>query len=80
MGYPGSILIVKLLTEGFIFWHTSVEIALPPLQMYPGSTVQDEEHPSPSILLPSSQSKTNFLPSPQISTHLPFCKLKPRRH
>jgi hypothetical protein len=31
------------------------------------SIAQEEEHPSPSILLPSSQGRMYFFPSPQIS-------------
>jgi hypothetical protein len=42
----------------------------PFVHLYFFSTLQLDEHPSPSILFPSSQSKANSLPSPHFSVHL----------
>ena len=42
----------------------------PPWQYHPVSTTHTEEHPSPSILLPSSHSSNKvWIPSPQRSVH-----------
>ena len=35
--------------------HVSAIVAVPPVQVYPHSTVQVEEHPSSGAVLPSSQ-------------------------
>ena len=36
------------------------------VQLYPGSTVQVALHPSPGMVLPSSQSSPSSTPSPQV--------------
>lgn len=53
-------------TEGMMFEHVSLELGDPFMQLYPVYILQSLEHPSPSILLPSSHSKENLLPSPHI--------------
>lgn len=50
----------------FCFTHVSALNKFPPLQVQPNSIWQVDEHPSPLAVLPSSQGKLNFFPSPQI--------------
>ncbi len=49
--------------------HVSFDVVLPPLHVYPASTAQEEEQPSPDTVFPSSQpSLPPRLLSPQTAT------------
>jgi hypothetical protein len=41
------------------------------VQVQPASTVQIDEQPSPSAVLPSSHSSPSTMPSPQVEVHAP---------
>lgn len=47
----------------------SGKYSLPPLHSKNSSISHLSEHPSPLIVLLSSQAYSNFFPSPQISSH-----------
>jgi hypothetical protein len=54
---------------------TCLEVAVPPVQLYPHSILQEDEQPSPAAVFPSSQkfavlvSFPTLLPSPHLSVH-----------
>lgn len=52
--------------EGSIIEQASLLEGVPPTQVHPVSTLQSLLHPSPNIVLLSSQLASNLLPSPQI--------------
>ena len=71
----------KLLSELNLFPspHISEQVSLdegePPVQVHPVSINQEELHPSPLTLFPSSQKplfKLNLIPSPQIALQVSF--------
>lgn len=59
--------------------HQSLVILLPPSHFHPLSTTHSSLHPSPLILFPSSHScpAPTLIPSPHLSTSLPFFKAHP---
>ena len=63
--------IVKVTSVGLYKMQLSEVEGDPPLQVYSGSILQLAEHPSPSLLFPSSHSTIYLFPSPQFSSHKP---------
>lgn len=57
---------VKTNFYGLYLEQVSLLLGLPPIQVNSGSNLQSELHPSPFMLFPSSHSKENLFPSPQI--------------
>lgn len=59
----------KLYTTGLTMAVQEVAVVgVPTVQLKPGYNWQIDEHPSPLLVLPSSQGRTYTLPSPQISS------------